>query len=136
MRVPAHAAVGESVALVRSAVGAGAAGLTNAVLRKVGADDEAGWLARVAPPVADGLAEHLAVVSSHPLWVVRALREALAGRGASDVDDELRALLDADNDRPLVTLVARPGLSDVGEPARGRGAARAVVADGGGAAVR
>ncbi len=47
--------------------------------------------------------------SSHPEWVVDELDRAL-GR-----PEELDALLAADNERPLVTLVARPGLSTVAE---------------------
>jgi 16S rRNA (cytosine967-C5)-methyltransferase len=59
-----------------------------------------------------------AVRTSHPEWVVRALRQALLGHGtatAADVDRQLAALLDADNAPPRVTLAARPGLADVGE---------------------
>ena len=46
---------------------------------------------------------------SHPEWVVDELARAL-GR-----PEELEALLAADNERPRVTLVARPGLSTVEE---------------------
>ena len=46
---------------------------------------------------------------SHPEWVVEELARAL------DRPDELEALLAADNTRPRVTLVARPGLSTVEE---------------------
>ena len=42
MRVPAHAAVSETVALARSTVGAGAAQFVNAVLRRVSADTRPG----------------------------------------------------------------------------------------------
>ena len=46
---------------------------------------------------------------SHPQWIVDELARAL------DRPDELEALLAADNERPRVTLVARPGLSTVEE---------------------
>ncbi|GGF35732.1 rRNA cytosine-C5-methyltransferase [Marmoricola endophyticus] len=109
-RVPSHAAVATTVDLVRRRVGHRPSGFVNAVLRKVGAHDLDGWLRRVAPdPDADPVG-HAAVVHSHPRWVVERLAEALGERG-----DELDALLAADNDRPAVTLVARPGLSDVAE---------------------
>src|SRR5690606_2418688 len=52
MRVPAHAAVGTTVDLVRNHVHRGAAGFANAVLRKVGARDLDAWVARVAPDAA------------------------------------------------------------------------------------
>ncbi|MBF5083593.1 transcription antitermination factor NusB [Quadrisphaera sp. INWT6] len=115
-RVAQHAAVSETVALVRGAVGTGASGLANAVLRRVAARDLAAWLDEVAPPSEGPGADPvgaLAVRESHPAWVVRAMREALvaAGRPAS----ELQALLAADNARPLVALAALPGLATAEE---------------------
>ena len=95
MRVPTHAAISTTVDLVRFRVSSGAAGFANAVLRKVSAQDLAAWVAQVAPDPATAY--------SHPAWVVDELRAAL-GR-----DDELEALLAADNESPKVTLVARPG---------------------------
>jgi 16S rRNA (cytosine967-C5)-methyltransferase len=115
MRVPPHAAVGETVALVRQNLGGGPGALANAVLRKVAARDVDAWVEQVAPAADTELLAHLAIAESHPLWVVRALREALAARdgGTTALDDELRALLSADNTAPDVTLVARPGLVTV-----------------------
>ncbi|WP_345714153.1 transcription antitermination factor NusB, partial [Kineococcus glutinatus] len=49
MRVPDHAAVATSVALARVAVGAGAAGLVNAVLRGLAGRDLDSWLDEVVP---------------------------------------------------------------------------------------
>jgi len=95
MRVPTHAAVGTTVELVKRRIGHRPAGLVNAVLRKVGARSLDDWLA--GRPLAERL--------SHPGWVVEELAEAL------DRPDELEALLRADNERPSVTLAARPGLS-------------------------
>ena len=97
MRVPAHAAISTTVDLVRDRVSAGAAGFANAVLRRVSARDLDGWRAEVGGD--------LATAYSHPAWVVEELRRAL-GR-----DDELPALLAANNHPPRVTLVARPGRS-------------------------
>ncbi|MFP5336172.1 MAG: RsmB/NOP family class I SAM-dependent RNA methyltransferase [Actinomycetes bacterium] len=113
MRVPTHAAVSESVALARSAVGAGAGGFVNAVLRRVAERDADAWVAEVAPDAVADPVGHLAVARSHPGWVVRALREALVSHGRPV--GELDALLEADNDRPVVTLAARPGLATVDE---------------------
>ena len=110
MRVPAHAALDATVALVRDQVGAGPSGLVNAVLRKVSAEDRDGWLERVAP--ADGGDDALAVRHSHPRWIVRALRQSLANHGRPPA--ELEALLEADNAAPVVNLVALPGLGDLG----------------------
>ncbi|SDQ45901.1 RsmB/NOP family class I SAM-dependent RNA methyltransferase [Quadrisphaera sp. DSM 44207] len=113
LRVAPHAAVSETVALVRGEVGAGAGGFANAVLRRVAERDLEAWLAQVAPdPQADPVGA-LAVRSSHPAWVVRALREALHAHGRPLA--ELPELLAADNARPEVVLAARPGLAGVDE---------------------
>ena len=114
MRVPQHAAVAETVGLARQVNGAGAAGFVNAVLRRVSEADRETWVARVAPDTLDPT-ERRAVATSHPAWVVKALRAALLGHGAAgaeDVDDQLDALLTSDNTAALVSLVARPGLVD------------------------
>ena len=103
MRIPAHAAVGETVSLARNVVGEGPARLANAVLRRVvdGGDLEA-WRERVAVGP-----DALALATSHPRWIVTALGEALARhRGAPDPEG-LRALLDADNTPARPSLVAR-----------------------------
>ncbi|MBO1331583.1 RsmB/NOP family class I SAM-dependent RNA methyltransferase [Streptomyces sp. VRA16 Mangrove soil] len=116
-RIPTHAAVSASVELARVVLGDGRAKFVNAVLRKVSQDDLDGWLERVAPPYDEDPEDHLAVVHSHPRWVVSALWDALGG-GRAGIED----LLEADNERPEVTLVARPGrttaeavLAEVGE---------------------
>ncbi|MFG1701830.1 RsmB/NOP family class I SAM-dependent RNA methyltransferase [Nonomuraea sp. M3C6] len=109
MRVPPHAAVGTTVDLVRLRIGPGAAKFVNAVLRKIGSRTLEEWVPIVAPDPADDPVGHLAVAYGHPRWIVSAFRDALGG------SDELADLLDADNARPLVTLVARPGRSSVEE---------------------
>lgn len=105
LRVPAHAAVSETVDLVRREAGPRATGFANAVLRKVSSRDREAWLARVAP--GDGL-EDLALRHSHPDWVARELDAALLADGRAG---ELEALLLADNAPAPVTLCARPGLA-------------------------
>jgi len=109
MRVPAHAAVSETVALARATVGAGAAQLVNAVLRRVTAEPWAAWETRVTEAAPPDMAARLAAVHSHPAWVVRALHQALVADGRDPA--EMVDLLGADNAAPAVTLVARPGLS-------------------------
>lgn len=103
-RVPPHAAVGTTVNLARAAVGEGPAKFANAVLRKVAARDLADWLEIAAPSADRDPIGHLAIVHSHPRWIVTALRDALGG----DLD-ETAALLAADNAPPRVTLLAKPG---------------------------
>lgn len=112
MRVPDHAAVSETVALARQHAGAGAGGFVNAVLRRVSEHTREEWVEQVTATVSDPV-ERLAVGHSHPAWVVRALRAALIGHGASTadtVDVDLPRLLEAHNVPTSPTLVARPGL--------------------------
>jgi 16S rRNA (cytosine967-C5)-methyltransferase len=109
-RIPSHAAVSATVELARVVLGDGRAKFVNAVLRKVAARDLDAWFAEVAPPWDEDPEDHLAVVHSHPRWVVSALWDALGGGR-----DGIEALLAADNERPAVTLVARPGRSTAEE---------------------
>lgn len=109
-RVPAHAAVGESVALVAAAGKGSARGFANGVLRTIARSTPDQWRARAV----EGLSgdARRAVETAHPEWVVTAFREALAAEGRSDQLDDLLA---ADNIAPRVSLVALPGLSEVSE---------------------
>ena len=107
MRVSAHAAVSTSVDLVRDRVGPGPAGLVNAVLRRVGERDLQAWVRTLAPDPAADAVGFAALAHAHPRWIVEELRSALGPR-----EEELPALLRADNLPPRVTLVARPGLAD------------------------
>ncbi|MFE9397618.1 RsmB/NOP family class I SAM-dependent RNA methyltransferase [Streptomyces flavidovirens] len=109
-RIPTHAAVSASVELARVVLGEGRAKFVNAVLRKISAKDLDAWVEQVAPPYDDDAEQHLSVVHSHPRWIVSALWDALGG-GRAGIED----LLEADNERPEVTLVARPGRSTADE---------------------
>src|SRR3954452_11977724 len=84
-RVPAHAAVGESVQLAK-AHSRGGAGLVNAVLRRA---------AREARPLIDALPEATpeaaALRHSHPVWIARLWWEAFGAETA-------RAMMAADNE--------------------------------------
>ncbi|MFF0557465.1 RsmB/NOP family class I SAM-dependent RNA methyltransferase [Streptomyces sp. NPDC020472] len=103
-RIPTHAAVSATVELARVVLGDGRAKFVNAVLRKISQQDLDAWVEQVAPPYDEDAEDHLAVVHSHPRWVVSALWDALGGGRAG-----IESLLEADNERPEVTLVARPG---------------------------
>ncbi|MFT2016030.1 RsmB/NOP family class I SAM-dependent RNA methyltransferase [Streptomyces sp. 796.1] len=120
-RIPTHAAVSASVELARVVLGDGRAKFVNAVLRKIAADDLEGWLRRVAPPYEEDAEAHLGVMHAHPRWVVSALWDALGGGRAG-----VEALLAADNERPEVTLVARPGRSTAAELLAAAGPDRAL----------
>ncbi|MFH8466539.1 RsmB/NOP family class I SAM-dependent RNA methyltransferase [Streptomyces sp. NPDC017991] len=116
-RIPTHAAVSATVDLARIVLGDGRAKFVNAVLRKISRQELDAWIEQVAPPYDEDAEDHLAVVHSHPRWIVSALWDSLGG-GRAGIED----LLEADNERPEVTLVARPGrataagiLGEVGE---------------------
>jgi 16S rRNA (cytosine967-C5)-methyltransferase len=110
MRVAAHAAVDESVALVAAAGKRSATGFANGVLRTISRTSPAEWRQRAL----EGLAgdARLAAEYAHPLWIVEAFRAALTVEGRGD---ELERLLEADNEPPRVSLVALPGLAAVAE---------------------
>ncbi|MFB6609198.1 RsmB/NOP family class I SAM-dependent RNA methyltransferase [Agromyces sp. NPDC056379] len=104
-RVATHAAVNEQVELARR-VAPKAAGFANAVLRTISRSSPDEWRSLVAEG-ARGDDARLAAVTSHPEWIVRALRTALEHEGRAD---ELAQLLDADNASPRVNLAVLPGL--------------------------
>lgn len=107
MRIPAHAALDETVELAKQFVSRGAAGFVNGVLRRVTERTRDEWLEIVLNGL-ENKYERLAVEYSHPIWVVRALEQALRLDGR---ESELKDLLLADNIAPLVSLVALPGLA-------------------------
>ncbi len=93
--VPTYAAVSQSVDLVREEAGDKAAGLANAVLRRV-ADDGDGL--ELFPDFATDPGGFLATWGSHPRWLV--------DRWLARWDrDAVRTLVEADNRRPPVYLV-------------------------------
>jgi 16S rRNA (cytosine967-C5)-methyltransferase len=91
-----HAALNEVVGAVRRAGTPGQSGYVNAVLRQLATRPP-----RWPDPDSDPLG-WATTRGSHPAWVVE---EAIARLGA----DEALALVDADNQRPRVSLRATPG---------------------------
>lgn len=142
MRTAAHAAVNESVELQRLVANPKGAGFVNGVLREIGRASSEAWNARIAEhaPNADAA---LAAQTSHPAWILRALRDALRAEGRAD---ELPELLAADNTPPRVSLAVLPpsipseavtdetpgitltGLSPLGAELEGGDPARAIAA--------
>ena len=112
MRVPAHAALDQTVGLARAVIGAGPSSLINAVLRKVSAHSLDGWLDLLVADETDET-KVAALRHAHPEWIIRAMRQSLVahGRPATEITD----LLEADNAAPVVNLVALPGLGTLDE---------------------
>ena len=100
MRTASHAAVNESVELQRRVANPAAAGFVNGVLRTIGRASNEEWDDRITQS-AKSADDALAARSSHPAWVLRALRDALKAEGRAD---ELPELLAADNEAPRVSL--------------------------------
>ncbi|WP_280352230.1 RsmB/NOP family class I SAM-dependent RNA methyltransferase [Nocardia abscessus] len=128
-RIGAHAAVDTSVALARAESGGGKAGFVNAVLRRAAEKTTEEWVEALAPADPVG---RLAFEYAHPAWIAQAFADALGARAA-----ELGEVLAADDARPLVHLVARPGditaeeLALVTGGEEGRWSPYAVYLDGG-----
>lgn len=112
MRVPAHAALDQTVGLARAVIGAGPSALINAVLRKVSAHTLEEWLELLVAGETDET-RIAALRYAHPEWIVRAMRQSLVahGRPATEIQD----LLEADNAAPVVNLVALPGIGSLDE---------------------
>lgn len=104
-RIPAHAALSETVELAKSRLKPSAIGFVNGVLRRVSERDRLEWLAVVLQGITDPH-ERLAIQYSHPIWVVDALEQSLRLDG---LEDQLEALLASDNVPAKVSLVALPG---------------------------
>lgn len=126
MRVPAHAALNQSVSLAREKIGAGPASFINAVLRRVSERTPEEWYELIIEDAKDDT-ERMALLASHPAWIVRSMRQALVahGRPASEIEQ----LLEADNLAPVVNLVALPGLGSL-EEAREQGAVDGELVEG------
>ncbi len=99
-RIPSHAAVAATVELVRGVIGEGPGSFANAVLRRLA--ERNGDLG--APAYDDDPVGHLAVTTAHPRWIVQEFAAALHGN-LTEAGEALRA----DDERPEVHLVARPG---------------------------
>jgi 16S rRNA (cytosine967-C5)-methyltransferase len=106
MRVPAHAAINESVNLAKSKASKGSVGFVNAILRKVSAKSKDEWLDIVTARMSE--LDALSVQYSHPSWIVSAFKSALSSR---ELAHELEDLLAGNNTPAKVSLAALPGFS-------------------------
>ncbi len=95
-RIPESAAVDQSVELAKRYGHPGTAGLVNAVLRRLARGDRA-----PLPDIATHPIDHLAVLHSHPRWLVQ---RWVARYGI----DEATRILESDNTEPYVSV--RPNL--------------------------
>ena len=105
LKTPTHAAIFETVELVKRRLRVSAGGFTNAVLRSVARKTLSEWIDELE---GEGLSsdELLSIRHSHPLWVTRAIRLSLQ---VDSAETELEVALQADNVNPKVSLVSLPG---------------------------
>ena len=115
MRVAQHAAVDESVNLAEHMASLGAVGFVNAVLRRTSRHDLEDWQEFITKDISKS-DERLAALYSHPVWIVRALKQSLEAEGRGE---ELESLLASDNLNPRVTLVELPGIVDANDEVEG-----------------
>jgi 16S rRNA (cytosine967-C5)-methyltransferase len=93
-KIPARAAVNESVEMVKKAKKASAASLVNAVLRRMAEDSQSPAEKYLPPNIAP--AERLAILHSHPTWMVERWLSRLG-------ETSTVALLEANNRAPRLT---------------------------------
>lgn len=112
-RVEAHAAVDTTVRLVEAAGQDKAKGFANGIMRTITRTPAQAWLDQLAP---QGQVAALAFRHAHPEWIARSFGRALGVLGpdstgalSADQSRELECALEADSQRPVVHLVARPG---------------------------
>lgn len=98
-RVDDHAAVDTSVRLVEAAGAGKAKGFVNGILRTVSRTSAEAWMNKLTP---DDAVAAVAFRTAHPEWIARSFARVVG-------KDELEAALEADSQRPIVHLVARPG---------------------------
>jgi len=112
MRVPDHAAISETVDLVRKNCGEKVVGFANGILRSISQLPLENWLAQLKRSTS--AEEYRTLAFSHPLWIINAYRSALEADGLAE---DLEKLLDINNNPAEVNLVALPGLAT--RPAEG-----------------
>lgn len=103
MRTENYAAVTETVNLVSLTKLASARGFVNATLRSI-SEHDIDHYREVIHQRFDTVWERLAYLYSHPLWIVKALAEALHAN-----QFEVEAVLQRNNEVPPITLVSRNG---------------------------
>lgn len=102
MRIPTHAAINETVELVKR-INPRAAGFTNAILRNADRKGFDSLLSQVTSGLSSIKAQ--AITYSHPEWVIGALLDALALDGRTDIESVLKA----NNETPRINIAALSG---------------------------
>lgn len=110
MRVPNHAAISETVDLVRNNCGEKVVGFANGILRRVSERNLADWVEILSNGKTKN--EQLSIRYSHPEWIIAALSQSMAVDG---LKDDLESLLAVNNIPPAVNLVALPGRANVNQ---------------------
>jgi len=127
MRIPAHAAVNETITSARPFITRSSTGFINAILRRVSERSFEQWCEFLGSDISDSVSP---LRSAHPEWIIRALASSLRHE---DRESELEALLNADNAQPKVNLVdlSTAPLDDPPEGIPDRYSRRGIVAHAG-----
>jgi len=107
MRVPIHAAVGETVEVARAVAGESKASYVNAILRAIAADLDIYEELALDSTVSDIV--KLSIIYSHPVWIINAYFDQLKDW------DSVTELLKINNIPVAPHVVAWPGKSTVSE---------------------
>ncbi|CAB4744840.1 unannotated protein [freshwater metagenome] len=107
MRVPIHAAVGETVEVARAVAGESKASYVNAILRSISTDLEI--YERLEKDESISNLEKLAILHSHPTWIISAYYDQLKDW------DAVIELLKVNNVPVAPHIIAWPGKSTVAE---------------------
>jgi 16S rRNA (cytosine967-C5)-methyltransferase len=110
MRVPAHAAISETVEMVRKHCGEKVVGFANGILRTISKQSFDQWITEITEGLSE--VEKLSLKYSHPVWIVQALKQSLVSDG---IAAELESLLATNNQPASVNLLALPGLAERAE---------------------
>lgn len=97
-RIPDHATVSQTVQIAVDRLGKSAAGLINAILRRLARERDR-WNA--LPETADEISQ-LSFIYSHPKWIIRNLLDRFSA-------DEVKSALEANNSRAPLTVCTTKG---------------------------
>lgn len=100
-----HAALNEQVELAKHVAGHRTAGFVNGVLRTISRSSPELWIETISAR-AQTERQRLAIVHSHPEWIVNAIADTLEAEG---LEHQLEAALIANNEAPRVQLAILDG---------------------------
>lgn len=108
---PRHAIVNEMVDVAKKQIGKSVTGFINACLRKVADKSVQQWIDALSADAANDV-QRLSIEYAHPEWIIDEFEKSLTSHGRNN---DIAALLAADNVNPTVTCVSLPGFTQAHE---------------------